>query len=422
MRTIVGRVLVGSLLAVTAAGCDWGMPRGDAARTGNASEATIGVGNVTDLEQAWIVDTGQLSPAGPVTASGAVVVVDGDSVQAYEAGSGALRWDTPLPPSGGGLGSRRWTPPAARGDTVLIGYGDPLTSGGSHGGFVGFDGVTGEVTDGGGCCVGGVAVPTSPLSFVGDDVWFAAAYVAPLAGGAWAGIEGHSAAGQVVRTLTTTNGSGATAGSPAVAGGVAYFARPGGGFLDAIDATGVEGCTDAGAFVSCTPLWSAPVTGSPEVAVSGSSVYASTPAGISAYATGDDVRGAGQPPLWQAAVAGPTAVALTPAAAATSVLVGSSDGSLRAYAAGGCGAPTCPATWQAVTGGSVGAPVVANGVAYVTSADGHVYAFAAAGCGAPTCEPLWSAPTPSAPTGVIVANGRVFVTTTTGDLVAYHLA
>jgi hypothetical protein len=419
MRMIAGRVLLGSVLAITAAGCDWGMERGDAARTGGIYEATIGVDNVEDLRQAWVVDTGESAPAGPVTASGAVIVVAGDRVLGYQAGTGALRWDTPLPPSPIDFGPRRWRRPATKGGTVFIGYDDPLTSGGSHGGYVRVDAVTGGVISG--CCTTDPAAVTSSLSFVGDDIWYGAAYVEPLAIGSYAGIEGRLATGQLVRAVTSTSGHPGAAGDPAVADGVAYFARPGGGFLDAIDATGTDSCTDFGSFVNCTPLWSASVAGAPRVAVSGSTVYATTSSGISAYATGDDVRGPDQPPLWQAAVPGPTPVAVTGSGPGDTVLVGSSDGSLRAYAAGGCGAPTCSVTWQAETGGPLTAPVVANDVVYVGSTDGYVYAFAAAGCGATTCEPLWAAQTPSTPTALIVANGRVFATTTTGDLVAYQL-
>lgn len=420
-----GRVLLGTVLAVAAAGCDWGMPRGDAARTGNVAETVIGVGNVAELEQAWVVDTGAAQPAGPVTAAGAVVVLDGDSAQAYEAGTGAVRWDTALPPFPfPELGHREWSAPSAHGATVFVGFGDPLTSGGSSGGFARFDALTGEVTGtdtGGG---GGSFVPVSAASFVGQDRWFAGKFVTPSPPQGFAGPVGQLDSGRTVTSITEVGGSGATAGTPAVAGGMVYFARPQGGFVDAIDAAGVEGCTTFGSIVDCRPLWSAPVTGSPSVAASGARVFTSNggaSGGIAAYATGPTVRGPNQQPLWQAAVPGATSVALTPSADATSVLVGSSDGTLRAYAAAGCGSATCSPVWQSAVGGAVGAPVIANGVVYVTSSDGQVHAFASAGCGAATCDPLWSAATPGTPASVIVANGRVFVTTTSGDLVAYAI-
>lgn len=418
----VWRVAAVGALVVAAAGCDWEMVRGDAGRTGNAAEDVLGAGNVAGLAQAWVAHTGAQAPAGPVTAAGAVMVVDGDSVVAYEADSGELRWDSPLPPFIDPNPPRQWTGPSARAGTVHVGYANPLTSGGSSGGFVEFDGVTGESTGGDACCGGGGgAAPSSSPSFDGGDTWFAATYVEPMATGAWAGPEGRLGDGRTLRALTASSGTIGTSGAPAIADGMAYFGRPGGGALDAIDATGAEGCTPYGSFSNCTPLWSATVTGMPQVAASGDAVYATTGEGVAAFATGDGVRGPDQQPRWRAVVAGATPVALTPAADATSVLVGSSDGTLRAFAAGGCGAATCAPTWVAPTGGATTAPVVANGVAYVGSADGRVHAFAAAGCGAATCAPLWTASAPGAPATVVVANARVFVTTTAGDLVAYAL-
>jgi outer membrane protein assembly factor BamB len=409
---------VAAVLVVALGGCDWGMPRGDAARTGSVGEDVLGVGNVAGLDEAWTVATGPA--AGPVTAAGAVVVVDGDSVQAYEVASGALRWDTPLPPYPyPEVGLRDWTGPSARGESVYVGYADPLTSGGARGGMVGFDARTGVESDGPGCC--GRLAPRSAASFDDGSTWYAGASATPMPTQVWAGIEGLLADRRVVLALTAVGGTGQAAGAPAVSGGRAYFSRPGGGAIDAVDARGSESCNDYVEFVQCTPLWSAPVTGSAEVAASAGALYASTGDGIAAYAAGPDVRGDGQVPLWRADVADAGAVALTPAADATSVLVGAADGTLRSYAAAGCGAPTCTPTWQATTGGALTNPVVAKGVAYVGSADGHVHAFAAAGCGAATCAPLWSAATPGAPRQVIVANSRVFVTTATGHLVAYAL-
>lgn len=201
------------------------------------------MGNVAELEPAWAVDTGERSPAGPVTAGGAVVVIDGDSVQADEAATGAARWDTPLPEIEGALGPRSWTGPSARGATVFAGYGNPLTSGGSSGGIAAFDAATGAVTGGDVCC-GPSATPTSPVSFVGREVWFGVGLVTAFPPDGYAGVEGRLADRRVVRSLTIVGGTGTVASAPAVAGGVAYFSRPGGGFLDAIDATGVEGCSE----------------------------------------------------------------------------------------------------------------------------------------------------------------------------------
>jgi outer membrane protein assembly factor BamB len=124
----------------------------------------------------------------------------------------------------------------------------------------------------------------------------------------------------------------------------------------------------------------------------------------------------------QAAVRSPATFASAVALDGTRVFVGSSAGTLEAFAAAGCGeAPTCAPVWQGTTGGAVTAPAVANEVVYVGSADGFVHAFAAAGCGQPACAPLWSAATPGEPTQVVVADGRVHVLTSAGDLAAIGL-
>jgi outer membrane protein assembly factor BamB len=67
-------------------------------------------------------------------------------------------------------------------------------------------------------------------------------------------------------------------------------------------------------------------------------------------------------------------------------------------------------------------PAVANGVVYVGSDDGRLYAFGAGGCGAATCAPLWSYATGSAVrSSPAVANGMVYVGSDDGRLYAFGL-
>jgi outer membrane protein assembly factor BamB len=399
-------------VALSATACDWSQFRSDAAHTGSVYETELGVGNVADLAPLWTVEH-DLALPGVVTAEGAVVVVADAEVRGYEAATGEPRWAVPLPTIGDL--HREWAPPSSRDGVVHVGYTDPLTSGGVHGGFLKIDAGTGVDT-----MVGSQGAVRSPATFTGDDVWYRYAEVGPMGQGAFSGIEGRLTDGRTLRTLDSPTATGQGT-PPAVAGGVAYAGRADGGFLDAYDADATEGCSDAGNYRLCTPLWSAPVTGGARPAVSGSTVFAATGTGVAAYAT-EGVRGPDQQPRWRADVAGASAVALHPAAAATRVFVGSSDGTLEAFAAGGCGgATTCTPAWQGLAGGAVGAPAVANGVVYAGSADGFVHAYAAAGCGEATCAPVWSAPTPGAPTQVVVANGRVHVLTATGELVAFGL-
>jgi outer membrane protein assembly factor BamB len=65
---------------------------------------------------------------------------------------------------------------------------------------------------------------------------------------------------------------------------------------------------------------------------------------------------------------------------------------------------------------------VAGGVVFAGADDGTVRAFDAAGCGAPSCAPLWSDATGSATTGAPAVNqGRLYVGTADGRVVAYGL-
>jgi outer membrane protein assembly factor BamB len=134
---------------------------------------------------------------------------------------------------------------------------------------------------------------------------------------------------------------------------------------------------------------------------------------------------------WTAMTGGP--VESSPAVANGVAFVGSNDGKLYAFDAGGTtncsGEPkTCDPLWTAPTGGPVRSSpaVTADGVVFVGSDDGKLYAFDAAGTtncsGVPkTCDPLWTAATgasiessPSAP-----GKGTVFVGSDNGKLYAF---
>ena len=68
---------------------------------------------------------------------------------------------------------------------------------------------------------------------------------------------------------------------------------------------------------------------------------------------------------------------MQPAVAGGVVYTGSDDGSVDAFVAAGCGAPTCTALWSAETGSRItGAPAVSRGQLYVGTADGRVVAYA----------------------------------------------
>ena len=81
---------------------------------------------------------------------------------------------------------------------------------------------------------------------------------------------------------------------------------------------------------------------------------------------------------------------------------------LRAFAAGGCGAATCEPTWTAPLGTSAtSSPVVAGGAVYV-GGTGVVEVFPADGCGAATCPSLTSVPVAGPVDHVVVDDGRLF--------------
>jgi len=77
--------------------------------------------------------------------------------------------------------------------------------------------------------------------------------------------------------------------------------------------------------------------------------------------------------------------------------LGSTDGRLWAFAAGGCGQSLCTTPrWKSTDLGQIrDSPLVSNGIVYVgsqtsnTSAAGKLDAFSAAGCGHTVCAPLW---------------------------------
>src|SRR5262249_24232800 len=74
--------------------------------------------------------------------------------------------------------------------------------------------------------------------------------------------------------------------------------------------------------------------------------------------------------------------------------------------------PRLTLIWVGIMGDLVdgSSPAIVNGVAYVGSTDGSLYAFNASGCGRSSCAPLWRGPTAN---GIFsspaVANGVVYV-------------
>ncbi len=219
----------------------------------------------------------------------------------------------------------------------------------------------------------------------------------------------------------------------AVAGGIVFApGMPTG--MAAFDADGVAGCS--GAAVVCSPLWTA--TTSPAAPLAdptvGSGVMVvqsgSTLVGFDAEG---ETRCSGAPktcaPLWSTdpSIPGDSG----PTVAGNLVYQGVRGTATEPEATGlavydlagvqGCSGPpaVCEPLWTDLTptfSTPVGAPSVADGVAYLVSGE-TLYAFDATGtvgCSgtAKTCEPLWTAAIDGGPGrgAPVVADGKVFVT------------
>src|SRR5690348_1358435 len=104
----------------------------------------------------------------------------------------------------------------------------------------------------------------------------------------------------------------------------------------------------------------------------------------------------------------------------------SNNGKLDAFSASGCGRQVCPPMWQGVAGKDailMSSPTVAGGLVYVGAFDGRLYAFNVSGCGSAKCPPVWRAATngsiESTPT---VVGGVLYVGSDDGDLYAFNAA
>jgi len=133
---------------------------------------------------------------------------------------------------------------------------------------------------------------------------------------------------------------------------------------------------------------------------------------------------------WQAQL-GDLVTYSSPAVVGGVAYIGSSDGRLWAYPAGGCGQDICTSPlWTSTNLAQViDSPTVANGLVYVgsqtspTSAAGKVDVFRADGCGKAVCAPIWRGVAGtqsilhSSPT---VVGGRVYVGSYDGKMYVFN--
>jgi outer membrane protein assembly factor BamB len=414
-RAVVAVVVIGACGLL--AGCDqWTHLRQGPAGTGfNPFETKIGAANVGTLAPAWTANLGGGNVGTPLQAGGLVYTaingVAGSSGTLFvrDAASGAHVWSVTF---GGGCGetgecfSPSLTYALSHGGTLVVARALGL----DLGELAAYDARTGAPK-----WSSSFGAAVSPVVTDGK-VYVATARFSP---GLVSGLTVHDAATGALLFRGDT-ASQVVSAQLSVAGGRVFFVQ--GDVLEVYDAAGTANCS-GGPPKTCTPLWSASLgaTSAATPAVTGDTVYVTSEAGnLLAFAA----AGCGQPscaPVWTGSV-GSLPIHGSAAVANGVVYVGGHDGALYAFAASGCGQAGCAPLWSGPTGGSIYAsPAVANGVVYVTATDNTAYAFAASGCGDASCEPLWSASTGGLPSSPTVATGRVVVGSGDGTLRAYTL-
>jgi len=373
---------------------NWAKFHFDPANSGlNPYENVIGPASVSGLKTAWTTNVTSAVGNSPAVANGVVYVgsVQGKLYAFSAAGttgcSGTPKTCTPLWTGAiGGGGQIDFSSPAVAGGVVYVAATDGNLYAFSAAGTTGCSG--------------------TPKTCV--PLWTAA-----IAGG---GTVGQS--------------------SPVVAGGVVYVSA--GGTLYAFSAAGTTGCS--GTPKTCTSLWTAAsVNGESSPAVAGGVVYVGAFNAVAAFSAAGTTGCSGTPPartctpLWTGdASTGSTGGSSSPAVAGGVVYIGSTDGDLYAFSAGGttgcsCTPKTCAPLWTGPTTNQIlSSPAVAHGVAYIGSLDGKFYAFSATGTtgcsGTPkTCAPLWTAAGAGGNPSPAVANGLVYAASG-GQIYAFSAA
>ena len=392
-RPTIVLLVIGLVFVVS--GCDWSMYAFGPAHTSyNPVETTIGVGNVSTLQEAWTAVLGlpHGGSATPVVSRGVVYATSSASpfeLEAFNARgaagcSGAPTTCTPL-----------WTAFTISGaDSVQV---------------------------------------ANRLVYLTTRAGRLSVFDA-------AGVKGCAGVPKTCTPLWTANGLLATSSldlHPAITARFVY-AQVGSG-VSAFDAAGVNGCS--GTPKICHPLWSV-LGGSP--AVLGAVLYVARHSGtfeVGAYDSAGVRKCTGTPktcaPLWVGRTANHGDIlnyATEPTVSNGVVWFGIRSGDERSgggalvgfdqAAHQGCaGTPKiCSPIWNAPTGGVVYPAGVANNVVYALEysysnfAATKLYrlsAFDLVACHTPTvsCSPLWTASLAAMPQGLAVANGLVYVTT-----------
>ena len=435
--------LLGLVLAVALAGCDWPQLLGGPAHTGfNSLESAITTGNVATLVPRFTATTGGLIQSSePAVAGGTAFVVAGDGdLYAFSASGTTSCSGSPVACSplwtayAGGPPVGTMSPTVANGVIYVTGADGVLRA---------FD-AAGKMN-----CSGSPTVCT-PLWTTSVSVNFAPVfdngtlYVdTPSVGMAAfdpAGQTNCTGTPKVCAPLWETYFSGFVS----VVNGIAYVANSG-LQINAYDATGTTNCS--GTPKVCSQLWQYtpdypltnqepdyPVIGGNRLYIQAATPFRQLPAhqnvevfdALGSTNCSLEVTMKVCTPLWTTT---DTTGAFAPAAVANSSMYVGGENGLDAYDASGvtgcAGSPTaCAPLWTSALTEAAEQPLaVANGLLFGTDGT-HVFALDAAGhnnCSGGVCAALWSA-TPGATvySGPVVANGLVYVSVG-NKLVAYGL-
>jgi outer membrane protein assembly factor BamB len=414
MRRYGLRVAVIGLVSLGLAGCFWPAPGAGPGRTAhNPFETEITPATVADLALVWTAtgDGGAMGP--PVTSLRGVHVSDNLGVYAFSFDTGTRLWAQPVPPTAPFVVG----PVVASGDRVVLGYGFGNLGGNwitsfrdaATGTDLGSAGLTPGLVDG----LEGDFLLTHSFHFGSGTPVVTRVGVSNLAspGTGWSANIDFSSGG-VTRALTLGQDRVYQAGRgliPPSSSGNAVRAYP--------VATAPPQCpAPAPAGFGC-PVWLTPISGTtatPPVIDGSYETVVITGTDTGAVYALDSATGAVR---WTSTAAAPAQVTDTPALAAGSLYVPTTNGLVVLDAATGA------TRWTAATGPLRVQPAVAGGVVFTGAEDGTVMAFDAAGCGAASCAPLWSVDTGDASiTGAPAVNqGRLYVGTSDSRVLAYAL-
>jgi hypothetical protein len=398
MRTRRWTATVALAASMASAGC-WGQPGAGPGNTfANGAESTLTIDNVASLEAAWS-GRGGLSAVVSGKTVGAYWTGSGVDVVAHDVATGAEAWSRTLTPAGTDWGYPTHAPVVA-GDDVWVGYVGHQPTHSCAFGMARLDLATGSVV-----ATDTTAAPVELVPF-DDRVAVITNTFSPSGIGrtCWPDLSDPMRVVDAATGVTEWEPTGFLSSWAAV--------TVVGDELFAVDASGLHRFPAAGCGApTCPATWETQPNGVGalyDVAgdATGPLLLTSPNAegGMDLLAvdkaTGDAV---GSAPLG----VGGQALAL---AGGTVYVAGGTT--LAAYDVASCSTGACARRWTASLGGTAtwaNALAVAGDVVYVGREDGVVEAFAAAGCGSPTCPAVTSVAVDGTVLQLAVSQGHLFV-------------